>query len=217
MSRVAAKQRSQKGTSLFKFKSIRIPRFKFKPLTIARKLPLALLISALLVSAGVGIGSYVIGSQAVVNLTQRNLATLASERGSQLNVFIKGIETDLVATSRTETTIQALRDFASGWVAIKDDKTAALQQSYIGNNPNPDGKRALLDTDGTNSTYNTAHARFQPAFRMQMETHGYSDLYLFDTAGNSRYTRQQARRLRHQFHRQIQFPGQERAGEGLLP
>jgi len=160
----------------------------FKSMSIARKLPLALLISALLVSAGVGIGSYVIGSQAVGNLAQRNLATLASERGSQLSVFVKSIEADLVATSRTETTIQALRDFASGWMAIKGDKAAALQKSYIGDNPNPADKRALLDTDGTTGTYNIAHARFQPAFRMQTGARGYSDLYLFDASGNLVYT-----------------------------
>ena len=39
--------------------------FGFKGFTIARKLPLALLLSAVLVSAGVGIASYIIGASAM--------------------------------------------------------------------------------------------------------------------------------------------------------
>ncbi|MBN9332481.1 hypothetical protein [Devosia sp.] len=47
-------------------------------LPIARKLPLALLGSALLVSVGVGLASYLIGSQALRASAENTLATLAS-------------------------------------------------------------------------------------------------------------------------------------------
>ncbi len=52
--------------------------------TIARKLPLALVASAMLVSLGVGAGSYLIGSQMVGDLTTRNLSALAHERAKQV-------------------------------------------------------------------------------------------------------------------------------------
>ena len=50
--------------------------------TIAKKLPLMLVLSAAVVSLGVGTGSYLIGSQMVSTLTQNNLSALAYERGA---------------------------------------------------------------------------------------------------------------------------------------
>ena len=52
--------------------------------TIARRLPLALVGSAAIVSLGVGLGGYLIGSQMVGNMTEHNLSSLAYERAKQL-------------------------------------------------------------------------------------------------------------------------------------
>jgi hypothetical protein len=55
--------------------------FKFS-MPIARKLPLALLGSALLVSLGVGTASYLIGSQALRSAAETNQLILAGERAA---------------------------------------------------------------------------------------------------------------------------------------
>ena len=151
-------------------------------LPIARKLPLALLGSALLVSVGVGLASYLIGSQALRASAENTLATLASERARQVTFYIHGVEEDLVATSRSADTQQALRDFAGAWLQFKVDPTAEVRKLYVEDNPNKDNLSAL-DTLGTTGAYDVTHTRFHPAFRNKATARGYRDFYLMDLKG----------------------------------
>ena len=149
---------------------------------IARKLPLALLGSALLVSLGVGLASYLIGSQALRSSAETNLMTLANERASQVSTYLKAVEDDLVATSRSEATVQALRDFGGAWLTFKVDPTAEVRKLYVDDNPDKTNL-AALDTLGTTGTYDVTHTRFHPGYRNQITARGYRDLYLFDLKG----------------------------------
>ncbi|WEK04070.1 MAG: methyl-accepting chemotaxis protein [Candidatus Devosia phytovorans] len=149
---------------------------------IARKLPLALLGSALLVSVGVGLASYMIGSQALRSAAETNLMTLANERAAAVTTYLKSVEDDLVATSRSEATVQALRDFGGAWLQFKVDPTAEVRQLYVDDNPNA-GNLAALDTLGTTGAYDVTHTRFHPGYRNQIASRGYRDLYLFDLKG----------------------------------
>ena len=152
--------------------------------TIAKKLPLALFVSALLVGAGVGTASYLVGSSALETQARQNLSTLAFERANQLGLYIRSVQHDLVATSNSALTVQALRDFAGAWLQIKEpDPAAALKQIYVTNNPNAADQRLLLDTAETTLTYATPHATVQPQYRQQITAAGYGDIYLFDTKG----------------------------------
>jgi len=151
-------------------------------LPIARKLPLALLGSALLVSLGVGLGSYAIGSQALRASAENNLITLASERGRQVASYMRSVEEDLNSTSRSGETAQALRDFAGAWLQFKTDPTAELRQLYVNANPNKDDLSAL-ETLGTTGAYDVTHTRFHPSFRNKIRARGYGDFYLFDLKG----------------------------------
>src|SRR5690606_11662213 len=155
--------------------------FRFS-MPIARKLPLALLGSALLVSLGVGLASYLIGSQALRNAAETNLLTLASERGAAVSTYLKAVEDDLIATSRSEATVQALRDFGGAWLTFKTDPSAEVRQLYITDNPHKDD-RAALETLGTNANYDVTHTRFHAGYRSQIAARGYRDLYLFDAKG----------------------------------
>jgi len=155
--------------------------FKFS-MPIARKLPLALLGSALLVSLGVGTASYLIGSQALRTSAETNLTTLASERAAAVSTYLKSVEDDLVATSRSEASIQALRDFGGAWLQFKVDPTAEVRKLFVDDNPNKDNL-AALDTLGTTGGYDVTHTRFHPGFRNQITARGYRDLYLFDLKG----------------------------------
>jgi len=155
--------------------------FKFS-MPIARKLPLALLGSALLVSLGVGTASYLIGSQALRTSAETNLTTLASERAAAVSTYLKSVEDDLVATSRSEASIQALRDFGGAWLTFKVDPTAEVRKLFVDDNPNKDDL-AALETLGTTGTYDVTHTRFHKGFRSQITARGYRDLYLFDLKG----------------------------------
>ncbi|WP_224704761.1 methyl-accepting chemotaxis protein [Devosia aquimaris] len=151
-------------------------------LPIARKLPLALLGSALLVSLGVGIGSYMIGSQALRGAAETNLMTLASERAAAVSTYLKAVRDDLVSTSRSEATVQSLRDFGGAWLQFKVDPTAEVRKLYVDTNPNPDNL-AALETLGTTGAYDATHTRFHAGFRNTIAARGYRDLYLFDLKG----------------------------------
>ncbi|MGV8856766.1 MAG: methyl-accepting chemotaxis protein [Devosia sp.] len=149
---------------------------------IARKLPLALLGSALLVSLGVGIASYELGSQALRSAAETTLETLASERAAAVTTYLKSVEDDLIATSRSEATVQALRDFGGAWLQFKVNPTDEVRKLYVDDNPNK-ADLAKLDTLGTTGAYDATHTRFHAGFRGQIARRGYRDLYLFDLKG----------------------------------
>jgi methyl-accepting chemotaxis protein len=173
-----------------------MPMGLFPNLKIAQKLPLAVLGSALLVSAGVGIASYLIGSATVDQMSQRQMATVAAERAGQFTTYLGSLQADLINSASAESVQTTLRDFNIGWgqFATKKpplDVVKELRSTYIDNNPNPLGQRQLLDANpdkGRSSNYDFLHAKVNPNFRRQVESRGYADLFLFDPAGNLVYS-----------------------------
>jgi methyl-accepting chemotaxis protein len=151
-------------------------------LPIARKLPLALVGSALLVSLGVGLASYMIGSEALRDAAETNQQILAGERAAAVSTYLRAVEDDLIATSRSEATVQALRDFGGAWLTFKTDPTAEVRALYVDTNPNQNDLSAL-ETLGTTGTYDVTHTRFHKGYRTQALARGYRDIYLFDPKG----------------------------------
>ena len=92
---------------------------KFIPsLKLSQKLPLALVGSAIVVGAGVGIASYIIASSALEHQARQQLDTIAFERANQLGVYLRDVETDLVKTSGTETVQQAVANLATAYAGM---------------------------------------------------------------------------------------------------
>ena len=81
-----------------------LPKFK-----IAQKLPLAMVGSALLVSVGVGLGSYVIGSGIVADMSARQMQTVASSHADKFSTYLKTIEADLVNSAATDSAVMVRR------------------------------------------------------------------------------------------------------------
>ncbi|NJM49381.1 MAG: HAMP domain-containing protein [Alkalinema sp. RU_4_3] len=63
-----------------------------------------------------------------------------------------------------------------------------LQHHYIAANPNPVGKKHLLDTATDGSDYSRLHARYHPIFRNIIQKFGYYDMFLIDPQGTVVYT-----------------------------
>jgi class 3 adenylate cyclase len=70
----------------------------------------------------------------------------------------------------------------------KNSAARYLQYHYLAANPNPVGKKHLLDDPGDGSQYSRVHARYQPIFRKVVETFGYYDMFLIDPEGTVVYT-----------------------------
>ena len=163
-------------------------------LKIAQKLPLALVGSALLVSAGVGIASYLIGSATVDQLSRRQIETIATQTSAELGSYLDGIAKDLTITAATESTQTVLRDLNINWGqfqtgSLATDPVAALQTAYITNNPDP-ANRELLDvsTADKRTNYDFTHSKIHPAFRRQLQARGYADLIVFNPTGDLVYS-----------------------------
>src|SRR5882724_11644947 len=108
----------------------------FPALKISQKLPLALVGSAIVVAAGVGITSYVIASRALEQQARQNLDTVAFERANQLSVYLQGIETDLVKTAKSDNAQYALSGFAKAWhgldnPSLDSDASKVLQGTFL--------------------------------------------------------------------------------------
>jgi class 3 adenylate cyclase len=63
-----------------------------------------------------------------------------------------------------------------------------LQYHYIATNPNPIGKKHLLDKASDGSEYSRIHERYHPIFRNIIEKFGYYDMFLIDPQGTVVYT-----------------------------
>ncbi|MEO6014901.1 MAG: methyl-accepting chemotaxis protein [Devosia sp.] len=163
---------------------------KFLQFKLAQKLPIVVAGTALVASAVIGIGAYLIAANTVTTQTQDKLQMVAAQRANGLKSFLESIRSDLLVTASSGGTVSALQNLAIGWPQIGEDPTAALKEAFITKNPNPPDQRELMDLGKLNkgATFDMAHGRLHPGFRGQMRAHGYEDIYLFDPAGNLMYS-----------------------------
>ncbi len=163
----------------------------FPSLRISQKLPLALVGSAIVVGAGVGIASYFLASNALEVQARQNLSTVAFERANQLSVYLTGVETDLVKTAKSDNTLFAIQNFAKAWRGMSNeslgtDAATTLTQAFL--NGDVDQRIDIEKVDGLTPAYNVNHSHYQPIYREQIESQGYHDLYLFDMDGDLVYS-----------------------------
>ena len=163
----------------------------FPSLRISQKLPLALIGSAVVVAAGVGIGSYVLASRALQQQAQQNLETIAFERANQLNAYVRELEDDVVKLGASSDTGFAVSNFAKAWRNLTNaslgtvaDKT--LRDAFLVGDES--GRVEVDKPEGLTPAYNVNHSHYQPVFRDHIRTQGYRDLYIFDVDGNVVYS-----------------------------
>ena len=163
----------------------------FPSLRISRKLPLALVGSAVVVAAGVGLASYLLASHALETQAQQNLDTIAFERANQLSVYAQSIEDDLIKTARADNTQFAMTNFAKAWrnltnASLKTDSRTILREAFL--TGDPAGRIEVDKVPGLTPAYGVSHAHYQPIYREQVRAQSYHDLYLFDLDGHLVYS-----------------------------
>lgn len=89
--------------------------------------------------------------------------------------------------AQLQKSVSATEADVNAWMNA-DAKTIALQNLYIGGNPNPIGEKQKLDDAGDGSEYSKLHAKYHPRLRKRVEMYGYYDLFLVDTSGRVVYT-----------------------------
>ena len=163
----------------------------FPSLRIAHKLPLALIGSAVVVAAGVGIASYLVAASALEAQARQQLATIAFERANQLATHLQTVQLDLTKTARATATRTAANNLAQGWQGMElkggeGNAATTLKGVFSGMDA---AERLTIDVPtGAPPDYTQNHKRYQPVFREQIAANGYRDLYLFDADGNLVYS-----------------------------
>jgi class 3 adenylate cyclase len=71
---------------------------------------------------------------------------------------------------------------------LKPAASNYLQYQYIAANPNPIGKKQLLNQANDGSPYSTVHGRYHPIFRNLIDRFGYYDMFLINPEGTVVYT-----------------------------
>src|SRR5687767_8440896 len=112
-------------------------------LRIAHSLPLVVVGAALVASAAIGFGSYVISAATVTAMAEAKLLTVGLERSRDRQGWLERIGGDLVTTAAAPTTIQAFGEIQMSFGVTKA-AARGLQEGYIANNPIPPDARELL-------------------------------------------------------------------------
>jgi methyl-accepting chemotaxis protein len=163
----------------------------FPQLKVAQKLPLAVVGSALVVSAGVGFASYFIGLNTVQ--TQRDLSMQASlsTAATQVSDYFTAAEVDLRLFVQRSDTVTATKNLTRALeelrMGLAEKAAAQLKTAYITENPNPEN-RAATESTAKGATYDAPHKRFHPGFRTLQEERAYSDVLLISAAGDVVYS-----------------------------
>ena len=166
---------------------MRLPQLK-----IAQKLPLVLVGSALLVSAGVGIASYWIGLDTVQAQREQSMQASLATAAALVEDYYTGVEVDLRLFVQRSDTVTATKNLTRALdelrMGLQERAGAQLQTAYITDNPDPADRSALDSANGKGGSYDAAHKRFHPGFRTLMQERGYSDVLLVSAAGDVVYS-----------------------------
>lgn len=159
-----------------------------KNLKISQKLPIAIVGTALLLGAGIGISNYWAASNQVQESVEQRLTAVVEGRSVALHDYLSSIEQDIRYTATNPAVLSALQEFEAAWKDLASNQTETLQKLYITENENALGEKHLLDAADDGSTYSKVHAAYHPWFRQFLLERSYYDIFLFDTDGNLIYT-----------------------------
>jgi methyl-accepting chemotaxis protein len=156
-------------------------------LKVSTKLPLFIVGGAMIVGAGIGIGSYQATKSTMEGLAADHLEASANIARDEFKTYLEVIERDLQSVATNPVAAQAVSAFTRAWMQT-DNPTQTLQAAYIENNPNPLGEKHLLDDSSSGLMYDGIHSTFHPWFRDLQQSMGYYDVFLFDLEGNLVYS-----------------------------
>jgi methyl-accepting chemotaxis protein len=153
-------------------------------------------IMALVMVASV-LGSGVTGALTVSRAEEHMMESLTHKMNAIRDVkkidveqYFDKIRDHLVVTAHNGETRRALKIFQDAWfeLGLDGDPKQTLHKLYIEENPNPVGKKDMLDMAGDGSRYSTTHGKYHRWFHEVQQTNGYYDIFVIDMAGNVVYT-----------------------------
>ena len=155
---------------------------------LAYKLPLAIAGFALICGGAVTAYSLKTLESNFVAATESSMLTNLDSKKHRLDTFMEQIVGDLHSLADNPYIMAAAKDLSRGYKAIEGDETQQLQSLYISQNPNPAGKKQLMNMATDGSEYSLSHAQYHPYLREFLEEHGYYDIFIVNKSGDVVYT-----------------------------
>ena len=157
-------------------------------LKISQKLPIVIVVLAVVASAVTGIIAYTRAEVALEGEALEKIDAAHDGRISELTNYLGTIKSDVKVISENHMSIDALEEIESAWRDLGNDPMGQLQKLYISDNPNPAGEKHILDAAQDGSSYSKVHAKYHPWFRKFLLTKGFYDIFLIDDDGNVVYS-----------------------------
>jgi len=152
------------------------------------KLPLAILLIAMVTIIALGAFAYRTSSGNLTHAAEEKLSALMEARRGDIGRYLSSIRQDIALLATNRTVILALDAFSGAYAELGDGAEKTLQELYIDRNPNPAGKKHLLDAAGDPSAYTRRHREFHPWLRKLVDERGYYDIFLVDAGGRVVYS-----------------------------
>ncbi|OCO98430.1 MULTISPECIES: methyl-accepting chemotaxis protein [unclassified Ensifer] len=154
---------------------------------LSAKLPLAAAALAAFSIAATSLAGLTVSGSLSSRAAIEKLEALADARRNELRHYLTTVENDLRNLQVQKSVAKALTDLNWATAKIGDNAGSELQRRYVMENPNPEDKRALYNSAGTDD-YDALHARYHPLFRRYVEAHGYRDVLLANLSGDVVYS-----------------------------
>ncbi len=155
--------------------------------SIGLKLPIIMSVLVVATIIVLSVRGYYEERSAIIELSAAKLAGIAREKSERVEELLHQIDDVLLAQSRHESVISALRNFNEAWSQL-DSPQELLQENYITDNPFATGEKNKLIAADAGTRYDQVHREFHPMFDTLKDATGYYDIFLFDTEGNIIYS-----------------------------
>lgn len=159
-----------------------------KNMKITQKLPLVMIVFALISALTTGAVAYLQAANAIKGQAESNLYALLESRESSLDQYFSNIELDLHYYANSDLIKNAFDDFSSSWEQLPGSQYDYLKLNYQTNNPYLFDQRSYLLAAKDGSNYSSSHEKYHSAFTAFISAGAFYDLFLIDPSGNIIYT-----------------------------
>lgn len=162
--------------------------FKLPDWKLAWKLPLTIAVPSLCLVTALSVAQLRQASQAIEEDHRAAYTSYVHEKGAAIERWLNEARLDVTALADSVAVTSALTDFSNGWATHGNSASAELRRMYIDENATPVGQKDELTTAQDGSLWTQAHERHHVGLRSFQRARDYSDVFLFDTAGNLIYS-----------------------------
>ncbi len=161
---------------------------KILTMPLKLKLPAMIVGFCLMISAVQQVAIYLQLHHDAVADEARQLAMIAEERRSALDMWFERAAVDTQMLAASPATADAIVRLGTAFNGIATDARETLQKAFIHDNPHPAGERQQLVEVTGELSYFRQHAVFHPYFEKYRLQRGFYDLFLLDLMGNVIYS-----------------------------